>query len=289
MFPNPFDYAAASSVDEAISLLQEHGDEAKLLAGGHSLIPLMKLRLATPSTLIDIARVPDLAGVQTDDGSIVLGALTTYTSLIDSPELTRLCPLIPETAEQVGDMQVRNRGTVGGAVAHADPASDMPAAMLALEAIFTLQGPNGERTVAAGDFFQGPFTTALQPEEVLTRINLQKRGDRTGMAYEKFRSPASGYAIVGIAVVATIGDGGILDDVRIGVTGAGPQPARATAAEEALRGQTPDDGLISAVAERASDGLDFSGDIHASQDYRAHLVRVYTRRALQRALQRARG
>jgi carbon-monoxide dehydrogenase medium subunit len=288
MFPNPFDYVTASSVDEAIGLLQQHGDEAKLLAGGHSLIPLMKLRLAVPGVLIDIARIPDLNGVQADNGSISLGALTTYTSLVDSAELNRLCPLIPETAEQVGDMQVRNRGTVGGAVAHADPASDMPAAMLALDATFTLRGANGERTVAARDFFQGPFTTALEPEEVLTRITVPKPEGKTGMAYEKFRSPASGYAVVGIAVVATMGNGGTVDGVRIGVTGAGPQAARATPAEEALQGQTPDDDLLAAAAERASDGLDFSGDIHASPEYRAHLVRVYTRRALQRALLQAR-
>src|SRR5581483_8360987 len=179
MFPGPFDYVAASSVEEAIGLLQQHGEDAKLLAGGHSLLPMMKLRLATPSVLIDLGRVSGLAGAQVN-GNVSLGALTTYAAVMDSPELANACPLLGETAAEVGDMQVRNRGTVGGSVAHADPASDMPAAMLALDATFTAQGPNGERTLPVGDFFQGLFTTALEPEEVLTRITINKAPPRTG-------------------------------------------------------------------------------------------------------------
>ena len=286
MFPSPFDYVRASSVEEAVSLLQQHGEEAKLLAGGHSLLPMMKLRLAAPSMLIDIGRIPDLAGVQTN-GTISLGPTTTYATVMDSEELARLCPLLAETAAQVGDMQVRNRGTVGGSVAHADPASDMPAAMLALDATFTARGPGGERSIAASDFFQGLFMTALQPDEVLTRISIARPPQGAGMAYEKFRNPASGYAIVGVAAVAALAGDGTLSDVRVAITGAGAQPVRAMAVEAALRGQAPDDGALAAAAEHATEGLQLMSDMHASEDYRAHLTRVFTRRALKRAIERA--
>ena len=288
MFPSSFDYIRASSVEEAVSLLQQHGEEAKLLAGGHSLLPMMKLRLAAPSMLIDIGRIPALAGVQTN-GTISLGPTTTYTTVMDSEELARLCPLLAETAAQVGDMQVRNRGTVGGSVAHADPASDMPAAMLALDATFTARGPGGERSIAAADFFQGLFMTALQPDEVLTRISIARPPQGAGMAYEKFRNPASGYAIVGVAAVAALAGDGTLSDLRVAITGAGAQPVRATAVEEALRGKAPDDAALTAAAEHATEGLQLMSDIHASEDYRAHLTRVFTRRALKRALERARA
>jgi carbon-monoxide dehydrogenase medium subunit len=287
MFPSPFDYVAASSVEEAISLLQQHGEDAKLLAGGHSLLPMMKLRLATPSVLIDIGRLPGLAGVQAANGTITVGALTTYTALMDSRELAAACPLLGEAAAQVGDMQVRNRGTVGGSAAHADPAADMPAALLALDATFTARGPGGERTVAAGDFFQGLFTTALDPQEVLTRVSLSRPAARTGMAYEKFRNPASGYAVVGVAAVASLAGDGTLSDVRVAITGAGAQPIRATAVEDALRGKAPDAAALAAAAEHAAEGLQLMSDIHASEAYREHLTRVYARRALQRAVQRA--
>lgn len=286
MFPGPFDYVAASSVEEAIGLLRQHGEDAKLLAGGHSLLPMMKLRLATPSVLIDLGRVSGLTGAQVN-GNVSLGALTTYVAIMDSPDLAKACPLLAETAAEVGDMQVRNRGTVGGSVAHADPASDMPAAMLALDATFTAQGPNGERTLAVGDFFQGLFTTALEPDEVLTRITINKAPPRTGTAYAKFRNPASGYAIVGVAAVVTLGGDGTVGDVRLGITGAGAQAVRAGAVEDALRGKTPDDATIQAASEHAADGIQLMSDIHASEEYRAHLTRVFTRRALRKALERA--
>lgn len=288
MFPTQFDYKAASSVEEAVALLQEHGDEAKILAGGHSLLPMMKLRLATPGVLIDIGRIGALAGVHVN-GGVRIGALTTYTAVMDDGALATACPLLPEVAAQVGDMQVRNRGTIGGSVAHADPAADMPAAMLALDATFTVQGPNGERTIAASDFFQGLFTTDLQPDEVLTGLSVPTTAGRTGMAYEKFRNPASGYAIVGVAAVVTLDDGGQLGDVRVAITGAGAQPIRASAVEGALRGQAADEAAIRSASEQAAEGLDLMGDIHASEEYRAHLTRVYTRRALMRAVQRAQG
>lgn len=288
MYPGPFEYVAATSVEEAVGLLQQHGDEAKLLAGGHSLLPMMKLRLAMPGVLIDLGRIPNLAGIHTN-GAVTLGALTTYSAIMQSAELAQLCPLLPETAGHVGDMQVRNRGTVGGSVAHADPAADMPAAMLALDASFTARGPNGERTIAAGDFFQGLFATDLAADEVLTSISVPRTQANTGVAYEKFRNPASGYAIVGVAAVATLGADGALSDVRVAITGAGAQPIRATAVEAALRGQRPDEAAISAAAEQAAEGLQLMGDIHASEEYRAHLTRVFTRRALIRAVERARA
>ncbi len=289
MFPSPFSYRAASSLDEAVSLLAQHGDDAKLLAGGHSLLPMMKLRLATPRVLIDIGRVPGLTGVTVTNGTLTIGALTTYTALIDSTELAAVCPLLPETAAQVGDLQVRNRGTVGGSVAHADPASDMPAAMLALDARFTARGPGGERTLAAGDFFQGLFSTALAPDEVLTSITIARSHGRVGMAYEKFRNPASGYAIVGVAVVVWLDDNGMIGDARVGLTGVTSQAVRASAVEDALRGKAPDEATATAAAEHAVNGLQVLGDLHAPEEYRTHLARVYTRRALVHALEHARA
>lgn len=288
MYPGPFDYVAASSVEDALQLLQRHGDDAKILAGGHSLLPMMKLRLATPGVLIDIGRISGLAEIQVN-GAVSLGALTTYTAIMDSPALAKACPLLAETAAEVGDMQVRNRGTLGGSVAHADPAADMPAAVLALDATFTAQGPNGERVIAAEDFFQGLFTTALEPDEIITRISVARARPGTGMAYAKFRNPASGYAIVGVAAVATLGGDGALSDVRVAITGAGAQPVRATAVEDALRGKTPDDAAIRAAAEHAHAGIQLMSDIHASEDYRAHLTHVFTRRALRKAVERARA
>ena len=286
MFPSAFDYVRASSVEEAVGLLQQHGEDAKLLAGGHSLLPMMKLRLAAPAVLIDIGRIQDLSSMSVN-GGITLGAGVTYSALIDSGELARACPLLGETAAQVGDMQVRNRGTVGGSVAHADPAADMPAVMLALDATFTARGPNGERSLPASGFFQGLFTTALEPDEVLTRIAIARPAAKTGMAYEKFRNPASGYAIVGVAAVVTLGDDGSVSEARVAVTGAGSQAIRAAGVEAALRGKAPDDAALAAAAEHAAEGLDVMGDIHASAEYRTHLTRVYTRRALKRAVERA--
>jgi carbon-monoxide dehydrogenase medium subunit len=287
VYPSPFEYAAPASLAEAIALLRDHGDEAKLLAGGHSLLPLMKLRLAAPAVLVDLARIPDLAGVRAQNGSVELGALTTYASITASPDLARACPLLAETAQHVGDTQVRNRGTVGGAVAHADPAGDMPAALLALDASFTITGPNGERTVAARDFFQGPFTTDLQPDEVLTAITIPVLADRTGTAYEKHRNPASGYAIVGIAALVSLNESGAVAGARVAVTGLGAQPARAEDVEDALRGKTLDDAAIAEAADLVTDGLEVLGDMHGSAAHRAHLARVYARRAVTRAVSRA--
>jgi carbon-monoxide dehydrogenase medium subunit len=286
MYPAPFEYVAASSVEEAVGLLQKNED-AKILAGGHSLLPMMKLRLATPSLLVDIGRIQGLSGVQVN-GNITIGPLATYASLIDSEALAKACPLIGEAAAEVGDMQVRNRGTIGGSAAHADPASDMPAVLLALNATFTAQGANGTRTIPASDFFQGLMTTALDEHEILTGISIPALPAGTGTAYAKFKNPASGYAIVGVAAVVTL-SGGSVSDVRVGLTGAGSSAVRASAVENALRGTSGDEAAISAAASHAAEGVDLIGDIHASPEYRAHLATVFTRRALNKAIERARG
>jgi len=286
MYPGVFDYVAATSVEEAVRLLGERGPEAKLLAGGHSLLPMMKLRLALPDVLIDLGRIPGLAGIEAVDGGLSIGALTTYAALMDSVEATRLCPLLGQTVAQIGDAQVRNRGTLGGAVAHADPAGDVPAAMLALQATFTAQGPQGRRAIQAGEFFLGLFATALEPDEVLTRITVPALPARTGTAYAKFRNPSSGYAVVGVAATATLAEDGTLADVRVAITGAGAQPVRATTVEQALRGRAPDDAALAEAAALATEGLQLMEDLQASEKYRAHLTRVYTRRALQGALSR---
>jgi carbon-monoxide dehydrogenase medium subunit len=286
MYPAPFEYVAASSVEEAVGLLQKNED-AKILAGGHSLLPMMKLRLATPSLLVDIGRIQGLSSVKVN-GNISIGPLATYASLMDSEALTKACPLIGEAAAEVGDMQVRNRGTIGGSAAHADPASDMPAVLLALNATFTAQGPNGTRSIPASDFFQGLMTTALDEHEILTGISIPALPAGTGTAYAKFKNPASGYAIVGVAAVVTL-SGGSVSDVRVGITGAGSSALRASAVENALRGTSGDDAAIGAAAAHAAEGIDLIGDIHASPEYRAHLANVFTRRALAKALERARG
>jgi carbon-monoxide dehydrogenase medium subunit len=284
VYPSQFEYYRANSVAEAVQLLQQH-DGAKLVAGGHSLLPLMKLRLLEPPALIDIGRIPGLAGVKVNGGATI-GALTTYRQLMDTAGLSDRYAALVEAASVVGDVQVRNRGTIGGAVAHADPASDLPAVMLALDATFTAVGPNGTRQIKAADFFVDVLTTALQPGEVLTEIALPALPANTGSAYVKFPHPASGYAIVGVAAVVTL-SGSTIGSARVAVTGAGPKAVRLSGVEAALAGQPTS--AIEAAAAKAADGLDLNGDIHASEEYRAHLVRVFTRRALEAAVSRARG
>jgi len=281
MFPNDFDYAAPTSLEEAIAILQQNPD-AKVLAGGHSLLPLMKLRLSSPSMLVDIGKIDELKGIHMD-GSVSIGAYTTYRELEESQELATRLPIIRECMHELGDPQVRNRGTIGGSLAHADPAADLPAVVVALGAQINVAGPNGERTVAADDFFVDLLQSALEDGEILTAITLPQIDGRAGMAYEKFENPASGYAICGVAAVVRKNDDGSLADCRITVTGAGPKVQRARAAEDALEGGAD----VAAAAEKASDGLDFIGDLHASEEYRAHLTRVLTKRALAKAMERA--
>jgi carbon-monoxide dehydrogenase medium subunit len=275
-----FAYYRAGSVDEAVQLLGQNPD-AKLLAGGHSLLPAMKLRLAAPSALIDIGRVEGLRGISTN-GGITIGALTTYQELEDSQELKQTLPIIAETANVVGDPQVRARGTLGGSLAHSDPAADFPAVVLALNGSVKAVGAGGERTISADDLFVDLLTTSLNPDEVLTEITIPAPSGNVGMAYEKFSHPASGYAVVGVAAVLGI-DNGKCTSARIAVTGATSKATRATAAENALTGQQLNADTIAAAAAKAADGLEINGDIYASADYRRHLVEVLTKRALTRA------
>jgi carbon-monoxide dehydrogenase medium subunit len=271
MIPAAFDYVRASSVDEAIGLLGEHGDDAKLLAGGHSLLPLMKLRLATPGVLIDIGRIGDLSYVRSEGAEVRVGALTRHCDLEGDDVLREQLPLLAHVAGQIGDPQVRHRGTIGGSIAHGDPASDLPAALLALRATLVAKGSGGERTIAADDFFTGFLETALDPGEVLTEIRLPAVAG-AGWSFQKFNRRAQDWAIVGVAAVLN-GSAGI------GLVNMSGAPVRAAAAEAALAG-----GASAAdAAARADEGLDPPSDLNASADYRRHLARVLTRRALEAA------
>src|SRR5262245_29830295 len=277
MYAASFDYHRPSTIDEAIALLARHGDDAKVLAGGHSLIPAMKLRLARPGVVVDIARIADLNGIREVDGYIAIGALTTHNAVESSPLVKSACPLLAETAAIIGDVQVRNRGTIGGSLAHADPAADYPAAILALDAEIDVIGPGGRRTIHATDFFVDLLQTALAADELLVDVRVPKTP--RSVAYVKTEQKASGFAIAGIAVVADA------KGVRIGVTGIAANAYRATAAEQTLgTSRTPD--AIAAAAALAADGIEPLNDIHASAEFRAHLAQVNTRRALEAAFAR---
>jgi carbon-monoxide dehydrogenase medium subunit len=278
MYAANFDYHRPSTLDEAIALLARHGDEAKVLAGGHSLIPAMKLRLARPSVVVDIARIANLSDVREAGGRIAIGALATHQAIESSALLNAKCPLLAETAATIGDVQVRNKGTIGGSLAHADPAADYPAAILALDAEIEVAGPKGRRTIRAADFFVDLLQTALAPDEIITEVRVPVTA-RT-VAYVKTEQKASGFALAGVAVVVGA------DGVRIGVTGIAAKAYRASAAEQALAGKRSPD-AIAAAALHAADGVDPLSDIHASSTYRAHLAQVNTKRALERALARA--
>jgi carbon-monoxide dehydrogenase medium subunit len=266
MIPAPFEYFAASSAEDALALLAEHGEDAKLLAGGHSLLPMMKLRLATPAVLVDIGRLDELAGVSLADGELVIGATTRHADLAGSELVQAQAPLLAYAAAQVGDPQIRHRGTIGGSLSHADPAADLPMALVALGGSVELQGPGGTRTVSADDFFQGFFETAMQPDEMLTAVRVPARPG-VPWGYQKFVRRANDWAIVGVAAV----------DGRIALANMGPTPLRASVAEEALaRGASPAE-----AAEQAADGTSPGEDMHADREYRRHLAKVLTRRALE--------
>ena len=271
MIPVAFDYQRPSSVDEAIALLGEHGDDAKLLAGGHSLLPLMKLRLATPSVLIDIGRLADLAYVRAEGDEVRIGALTRHCDLESDAVLREQVPLLAHVAHQIGDPQVRHRGTIGGSVAHGDPASDLPAALLALRGSLVARGPGGERTIPVDEFFTGFLETALAPGEVLTEIRVPAVGS-AGWSFQKFNRRAQDWAIVGVAAVLNGSPG-------IGLVNMATAPVRAAGTEAALAG-----GASAAdAAAKADEGLDPPADLNASTEYRRHLARVLTRRALEAA------
>ena len=282
MIPGSFEYFAPTALDEALSLLQEHGDDAKVLAGGHSLIPTMKLRLAEPAVIIDIARIGSLKGISESDGKLVIGALTTHHELESSDLVQQKVPLLAQTAAEIGDVQVRNKGTIGGSLAHADPAADWSAAILALDADIQIAGPNGERTVKATDFFQGLFETDLGDDEILTAIHVSIPDANTKGTYLKLHQVASGFALAGVAVVLTK-SGDTCQSVAVGITGVSDAPYRASSVESDLAGAALTAENIAAAAEKAVDGISALEDIHASQAYRQNLAKVYTRRAIESA------
>jgi carbon-monoxide dehydrogenase medium subunit len=280
MIPAPFEYRRARSVDEAVRLLAEN-DDARLLAGGHSLLPMMKLRLAAPSLLIDIGGLDELRFVRRDGDAVVVGALTRHAEVAASDELAGPFAALAEAAAAIGDVQVRNCGTIGGSLAHADPAADYAAAVLALDAEITARGPDGERTIAAADFFAGLLTTSLRPGELLTEIRLPAAAGAS--VYEKFAQPASGFAIAGVAARLEL-DGSKCAGVAVAATGISDRPLRLVAVEAALSRKKVDGEAIRAAAAQADDGIDdIREDLYAQQDYRRHLLRTMTRRALARA------
>ena len=287
MIATEFEYLAPSSLDEAISLLTKHGDDAKLLAGGHSLIPIMKLRLAQPKFLIDIGLLPGLSEIHEDNAAIAVGALVTHHALETSELLKSKLPLLPETAAHVADVQVRNRGTIGGSLVHADPAADLTATALALGAELRVVGPKGQRTIEANDFFVGLLTTAIAPDEILTEVRFPLLPAKTGAAYVKVPNKASHYAIVGVAAVVTLGEDGRCEQARIGLTGVTHKPQHALAAESSVAGKPLDDPAIAQAAGLAADGIKALSDIHASAEFRLHLTQVMTGRALKLAVSRA--
>jgi carbon-monoxide dehydrogenase medium subunit len=280
MIPATFDYEVAESVEQAIELLGSRED-AKILAGGHSLLPLMKLRFARPELLVDIGRIDGLSYVRDAGESLAIGALTRHKALQDDPLLQEHCPIIPYTAGMIGDPQVRYRGTIGGSLAHGDPASDLPTIMLVLDAELVIAGPGGERTVPASEFFTGLFETAIGPDELLTEIRVPKLGTWTGWSYLKFTRRAQDWATVGVAAVLRHENGdGSIDDARLGLTNMGPTPLRATAAETALLAGESD------PAAKIADGTAPPSDTNASAEFRSHLARVLGRRAIEEALSR---
>lgn len=289
MIPAPFGYVAPQTLDEAIGALTSHGDKAKLLAGGHSLLPLMKLRLARPDVVIDLSKIPGLSGIREVDDKIVIGALTSHYQIESSALLKEKCPLLPQTAKTIGDVQVRNRGTIGGSLAHADPAADMPAAILALGAELRARGPEGNRWIEAENFFLGLMATALRSTEILTEVRVPVLSGRYGATYLKVPQKASGFAIVGVAVWLRLDDSGVCRDLGIGVTGLDARPFRAKAVEQRLSGKKLDSALIEEASSEVTQGVDPLDDIHASAEFRAHLARIYTSRGIHEAVRNAAG
>ena len=289
MISESFEYHVPKTIEEALGMIGEFGDESKVLAGGHSLLPMMKLRLASPKHLIDIGRIGALRYIRESEGQLEFGALTTHFEIESSSLLKSKCPLLPETAREIGDVQVRNRGTLGGSLVHADPAADWPAAMLAVEAEMVARGPHGERKIRARDFFVDLMATSLHPDELLTAIRVSPLPARTGDAYLKLHHPASGFAVVGVAVRLTLAESGSIGEARVGVTGVGAKPYRAEETERLLAGKSPTAKRLEEAAAHAADGVDANSDLYASGDYRKHLAAVYARRAIQRAAERAAG
>lgn len=289
MIPASFEYQAPKTLEDALRLLGRHGDEAKILAGGHSLLPLMKLRLASPRCVIDIGHIRGLDYIREDGAHIAIGALVTHAQVAASQVLRQKCPLLPETAAEIGDIQVRNRGTMGGSLAHADPAADYPAAILALDAEIIVQSGSGKRTIPAADFFVDLLSTQVRPGEILTEVRIPVRRPGEGSAYRKFHQPASGFATVGAAACVIPSKDGKIQDIALGMTGVGSKAYRASAVEKALRGKQVDDDAIAAACAKAAQGVEPLSDIFASSDYRRAMAAVFAHRAISAALARANG
>ena len=286
MYPAAFEYHTPGSVQEALGLLGKL-DDAKILAGGHSLVPMMKLRLAQPKHLIDLRKVPGLSGIKEEGGTIVIGAMTTHWEVESSKLLQAKCPVLSDTAKIIGDPAVRNKGTIGGSLAHADPAADMPAAVIALGAELVCQGSKNKRTVKVDDWFQGLMATALGEDELLVEIRVPALTPGTGSAYMKFAHPASRFAIVGAAAVITVDKQGTCTKAGVGITGAGTKAVRAKGVEAGLVGKRLDAATVEAAAQKAAEGVDVQADLQGSVEYKAHLCRVFARRAIEAAAKKA--
>ncbi|MFN0085706.1 MAG: FAD binding domain-containing protein [Blastocatellia bacterium] len=287
MIPTNFEYFAPATIEEALKLLDLHGEDSKILSGGHSLIPVMKLRLASPAVVIDIGRIPGLKEIRIDKDTIRIGANATHAEIADSAVLKAACPLLTETAGQIGDQQVRNRGTIGGSLTHADPAADWPAAIFALNAEIIARSSAGTRTISAADFFLDMMTTAVRPNEIVIEIRVPKPAQPRAGVYLKVPQSASGFAVVGVAAQLRMAKGRC-EEIRIGVTGLAPRAFRATSVENALTGRTLDESTIDAATSTVdADAPDVMEDLQASGEYRRHLARVFAKRAVRTAAERA--
>lgn len=282
MYPAQFDYHTPGSIKEALDLLGKHKDDAKLLAGGHSLLPAMKFRLARPAHIVDLRKVPGLSGVKEDGGTLVIGAMTTHYAVESSAVVKSKCGVLAQTAAMIGDPMVRNMGTIGGSLAHADPAADYPATAIAVGAELVAEGPKGKRTIKVDDFFKGLMTTAVGADEILTEVRVPALAANQSAAYMKFPHPASRFAVVGVAAVLTI-DGGKCTKASIGITGAGTHAVRAKGVEAVLTGKALDAASIAAAADKAPDGVDVQADLQGSVDYKKHLLKVFAKRAIEAA------
>lgn len=289
MKPPPFGYVAATSVEEALDALAEHGDEAKLLAGGQSLVPLLAFRLARPSVLVDLNGVDGLDGAALEDGTLVLGATARERTVERLPGLAERCRMVVEAIAHIGHVAIRNRGTVGGSLVHADPAAEWPALAVALDAELDATSKRGTRTIPAQEFFVSYFTTSLEPDEVLTRIRVPLPNGRSGSAFLELARRHGDFALAGVGAHVTLTADGTASDVRLGLIGVGDRPVRASGAEAALRGRIPDEEAVAEAAEAVAGEIEPTGDIHASADYRRHLATVLTRRAVTAAVERAGG
>lgn len=286
MFPSHFDYHSPSTLDEALALIAEHGDDAKLLAGGHSLLPMMKMRFAAPPHLVDLNGIDELRGISLDGDTIVIGAMTTENDLIASDLLADKCPLLPEAARQIADPQVRNRGTIGGDICHGDPANDQPAVTMAADASYVLRGSGGDRTVHSSEFFLGAFYTALEPNEVMTQIRIPAANGASGSAYVKLKRKTGDWATAAAAVQLTL-SGGTCTSIRIALTNANQTAFRATDAEDMLTGKSIDEALINEAAEKVMAAADPVEDLRGSVEYKTHMTGEMTRRAIRQALAKA--